>query len=367
LVTYIVDKVGESDRTLSKSMLNSVCDQFNKIEAEYNDELNDIVKFSGDLIKPKISSYCQAYIKLTSISADLYQANEEWKLAARVLQSIDTEDQYVAATIGVDQRCDWRIRTAELFLQDEDNTAATNHIQKARRLLRDLPLSHASRQSLEIRHKTCYSRILDSERKFLQAAVNYMELSQIDSPLISENDLLLSLENAVTCAILAKAGGARTRVLNMLYRDERSKSLKNYKILEKMNKNMILSQKEQDDFSKTLSEHHQATLSGGLTVLAKAVYEHNMLAASQLYKNIQISQLSKLLGITNTQAEDLARVMIQEGRMNATIDQVDDIIEFDDDNAILTSWDTHIQDCLMAINDICDMIDEKYPNTFPIP
>ena len=181
---------------------------------------------------------------------------------------------------------------------------------------------------------------------------------------MTESDAQQSLEYAVTCAVLEKAGGPRTRVLAMLYRDERSSQLSNYRILEKMHKNMMVSEKEMKTFEKQLQDHHRATLAGGLTVLQKAVYEHNMLAASTLYKNIQIEQLSKLLGVSDVQAEDLARIMIQEGRMKATIDQVDGIIEFDDDSGILHTWDSNIQDLCMSINDIVDAIDEMYPNQF---
>merc|ERR1740123_1427591 len=231
--------------------------------------------------------------------------------------------------------------------------------------MRDIPMSAAKvKQHLGLRYKSCYSRILDSERKFLAAAIHYLEIAQIDTNLfddgeINPGDLVQSLENAVTCAILAKAGGPRIRVLAMLHRDERSKNLKNYKVLEKMHKNMILSKKDQEDFAKQLADHHQATLAGGLTVLQKAVYEHNMLAAAQLYKNIRIEELSKLLGVTLIQAEDLARIMIQENRLQATIDQVDGIMEFDNDELILNSWDTSIAESLQQVNEIIDAIDQN--------
>merc|ERR1712154_375281 len=286
--------------------------------------------------------------------------------AGRVMASIDTEDQHFwSKSFDIAARCEWRIETAEFFLQNEDNTSATKHIQKCRKLMREIPESQARiKQHLGLRYKSCYSRILDSERKFLAASVNYLEIAQIDTNLFEKSeldpsDLLKSLENAVTCAILAKAGGPRTRVLAMLHRDERSKNLKNYKVLEKMHKNRILSKKNQDDFAKQLSDHHQAQLAGGLTVLQKAVYEHNMLAAAQLYKNIRIEELSKLLGVSETQAEDLARVMIQENRLSATIDQVDGVIEFDNDASILNSWDTSIAESLMQVNDINDTIEAK--------
>jgi len=365
-IGYVVDQIGENDSGTSKPLLLYLSNQLENIEEDYNSELLEICKFFIERVRPKYSYFAESLLKICKLLAELYQADEDWTNAGRVMASIDTEDQHFwSKTFDISARCEWRIETAEFFLQNEDNTSSSKHIQKCRKLMRDIPLSQAKiKQQLGLRYKSCYSRILDSERKFLAASVNYLEIAQIDTNLFDKNeinnsDLLKSLENAVTCAILAKAGGPRTRVLAMLHRDERSKNLKNYKVLEKMHKNMILSKKDQDDFSKQLADHHQATLAGGLTVLQKAVYEHNMLAAAQLYKNIRIAELSKLLGVTLVQAEDLARIMIQENRLNATIDQVDGIIEFDNDQLILNSWDTSIAESLMQVNDIIDMIETK--------
>lgn len=365
-IGYVVDQIGENDSGTSKPVLLYLSEQLENIEEDYNSELLEICQFFIERVRPKYSYFAESLLKICRLLAALYQADEDWINAGRVMASIDTEDQHFwSDSFDIAARCEWRIETAEFFLQNEDNTSSSKHIQKCRKLMRDIPLSQAKiKQQLGLRYKSCYSRILDSERKFLAASVNYLEIAQIDTNLfdkdeINNNDLLKSLENAVTCAILAKAGGPRTRVLAMLHRDERSKNLKNYKVLEKMHKNMILSKKDQDDFSKQLSDHHQATLAGGLTVLQKAVYEHNMLAAAQLYKNIRIAELSKLLGVTLVQAEDLARIMIQENRLNATIDQVDGIIEFDNDQLILNNWDTSIAESLMQVNDIIDMIETK--------
>eukprot|EP01084_Bolivina_argentea_P019563 36354_1 len=364
MIGYVVDQIGESDTTVSKPLLLYLAQELENIEEDFNDDLLEICKFFIEQVRGKYTYFPQSLLKICKLLAALYQADEDWVNAGRVMASIDTEDQHFwSKSFDIVARCEWRIETAEFFLQNEDNTSATKHIQKCRKLMREIPLSAGKvKQQLGLRYKSCYSRILDSERKFLAAAVNYLEIAQIDTNLfdkdeINPSDLLKSLENAVNCAILAKAGGPRTRVLAMLHRDERSKNLKNYKVLEKMHKNMILSKKNQEDFARQLSDHHQARLAGGLTVLQKAVYEHNMLAAAQLYKNIRIEELSKLLGVTLTQAEDLARVMIQENRLNATIDQVDGIIEFDNDQLILNSWDTSIAESLMQVNDIIDMIE----------
>lgn len=39
----------------------------------------------------------------------------------------------------------------------------------------------AQDQVLELQYKTCYARILDAKRRFLEAATRYYDLSQIES------------------------------------------------------------------------------------------------------------------------------------------------------------------------------------------
>jgi COP9 signalosome complex subunit 4 len=68
---------------------------------------------------------------------------------------------------------------------------------------------------------------------------------------------------------------------------------------------------------------------GPETVLDRAVMEHNVLAASKVYNNITFKGLGLLLGLRPSAAEAMARIMIQQGRLKASIDQVDSIIKFD--------------------------------------
>lgn len=368
MVRFLVNTIGENETNVSQPALLHVVSKIEGIDVDYNDDLRDLTNELVNIVRGKYTYFALSLVKLVRILGEIYQADDDFRTAGRIFASVDTEDQYIAKCMSITERCEWRITTAQLFLQDGENGPATRHIQASKKLLRDIPLSHKERMKLQLLHQTCYSRILDSERKFLLASVNYMELSQINSPLVKEQDLLISLSNAVTCAILAPAGGNRTRVLAMLYRDERTRQLQNFRVLERMHLNMLLPRKEMDAFAETLEDHHQAVLSGGLTVLEKAVYEHNMLAASQIYKNIKISELSKLLGVNDNQAEDLARVMIEEGRMSGVIDQVDQIIEFKSSKGSeLLEWDDVIQDVCMQLNDIVDKIDQKYPGQFVIP
>lgn len=71
--------------------------------------------------------------------------------------------------------------------------------------------------------QVCYARILDSKRKFLEAALRYYELSQLEKREIGgrrvdEDELQQALSAAVTCTILAAAGPQRSRVLATLYK-----------------------------------------------------------------------------------------------------------------------------------------------------
>lgn len=68
---------------------------------------------------------------------------------------------------------------------------------------------------------------------------------------------------------------------------------------------------------------------GPETVLDRAVMEHNVLAASRIYNNLTFAGLGLLLDLTPLVAEAMARTMIQQGRLRASIDQVESLIEFD--------------------------------------
>lgn len=85
-------------------------------------------------------------------------------------------------------------------------------------------------ETLKLRYKACFAKIVDFKRQFMKAAMRYYELSQI----VVESERLEALAYAITCAILAPAGGQRSRMLATLYKDERSSKTTVFSILEKM-------------------------------------------------------------------------------------------------------------------------------------
>src|SRR5690606_11721820 len=136
-------------------------------------------------------------------------------------------------------------------------------------------------------------------------------------------------EQAIVCAILAPAGPQRSRVLAMLYKDERTSQLGNlYSMLEKVYMDRLLLPDEVKLFETRLSEHHMALLSDNSTVLDRAVLEHNLLSVSRLYDYIRVDALARFLGVDKNRAESVAARMMAEGRMHGSIDQVEQLISF---------------------------------------
>ena len=66
----------------------------------------------------------------------------------------------------------------------------------------------------------------------------------------------------------------------------------------------------------------------GYSVLDKALIEHNILVISRIYMNIRFDEVGKFLGITADQAEDVIANMVEQGRIQATLDQENELVEF---------------------------------------
>ena len=143
--------------------------------------------------------------------------------------------------------------------------------------------------------QVCQGRVLDYKRKFIEAASRYNELSY--KTIIHEQERITALKSAMTCTILANAGQQRSRMLAILYKDERCQGLPDFGILEKMYLDRLIKRSELKDFESRLYTHQKALTSDGSTILDHAVIEHNLLAASKLYNNITFEGLGALLEI----------------------------------------------------------------------
>lgn len=151
-----------------------------------------------------------------------------------------------------------------------------------------------------------------------------------------------------------------------------------------MHKLQLIRRRELAEFEKGLQEHQNAVTSSGSTVLQNSIMEHNLIAASVLYKNIALSELTQLLGVrSEEQAESTVATMIENARLEASIDQVTRSVIFHDNSAgaakntevggasklgalssnaaTLAAWDARLLSLCSNVDQVANKIRIKHP------
>ncbi|KAK0230731.1 hypothetical protein IW262DRAFT_1340082 [Armillaria fumosa] len=344
LHTFVESLVNQDNLLIGRQILADVVKALTHAGIGNHDIRKNAVEDTLAVVLPKIVSYEEQVIALRFQLADLLEEEEEWSSAARVLMSVYNESGQRSFTDN--DRLSGYVRIVRLLLEEEDSVQAETYFNRAQ-----LVVHSTNDKETLLQFKLCQARISDYGRKFLEAASRYHELSYVGE--IDEDERRQMLVAAVTCAVLAPAGPNRSRVLASLYRDERTSELPTYNILSKMFLDHILRPTEVKEFEGTLKPHQLAKIAissndrlassshddtddtttssrtGPSTVLDRAVMEHNVLASSKIYNNITFRGLGALLDLTPGAAENMARKMIEQGRLRGSIDQVDKLIWFE--------------------------------------
>ncbi|KAF3480831.1 COP9 signalosome subunit CsnD [Arthroderma uncinatum] len=298
--------------------------------------------------------------------ADAYEEVEEYSQAARVLQAIHLDSSQ--RHISDEEKIRMWIRIIRLYLEDDDAGGAEMFLNK----IKNLP-TKTEDPVLRLHFQLSQARILDARRRFLEASQEYLAVSLASG--VDEEDRLQALSAAIRCVVLAPAGPQRSRALSRLYKDDRSSSLEEYSILEKIFRDQLLTEDEVTTFAAGLVPHQLAQTADGLTVLDKAVIEHNLLAASRLYENIRVEDLGLVLGLKATddvtageKAEAYAARMLEQGRLKGTIDQIDGVISFDSEadgdgrtGRNLRHWDAGVQTLAEDVENVAAAIMDEFP------
>jgi len=333
-------------------------------------------------VAPRAVSFEEQSATIRESLADVLERQGRLSEAAIVLAGIDLDSG--VRQLSEEYKLKICVRTAMLYLEDDDSVGADSFIKKA-----SFMVDACKDEGVKLQFKVCYARILDSKRKFLEAAVRYYEISQIESGVavvdgggaagapgdgmkIDAADIKVALSCAVSCTLLAAAGPQRSRMLATLYKDERCQQLNTlYPILQKVYMERILLIADIDSFASTLKPHHLAVTADGSTVLQRAMVEHNMLSCSKVYNNIGLEELGTLLGVEGQKAERVAARMIVEGRMTGTIDQLDAMIYFSGDEMGAAvepgkhaaseneQWDSVIADVCSGVNKIIEQMQKR--------
>ncbi|GJN30587.1 hypothetical protein PR202_gb18902 [Eleusine coracana subsp. coracana] len=319
---------------VSRQLLQTFAQDLGKLES---DAQKEVAHYALTQIQPRVVSFEEQVVVIREKLAELYESEQQWSRAAQMLSGIDLDSGI--RMLDDTNKLSKCVQIARLYLEDDDAVNAEAFINKASFLV-----TNSQHEVLNLQYKVCYARILDLKRKFLEAALRYYDISQIEQRKIGEeeideNALEHALSAAVTCTILAGAGPQRSRVLATLYKDERCSKLKIYPILQKVYLERILRKPEIDAFAEELRPHQKALLPDRSTVLDRAMIEHNLLSASKLYTNISFGELGTLLGIDPLKVEA--------------------VIHFDDDTEELRQWDHQIAGLCQALNDILDCMSSK--------
>ena len=108
------------------------------------------------------------------------------------------------------------VSVAECYLECDSCAEADAAVNKATGIVNSLTVETEEDEILWLRYKSVTARVMDANRKFLQAAIRYQELSSTktkEANIIDSHDLLLFLGRSATCAILAQQSSQRQRIL----------------------------------------------------------------------------------------------------------------------------------------------------------
>lgn len=343
---------------VSRALLSSFAKSLAALPEDDGELLRSIAHYALDAADPRVVAFEEQVTALRETLADVYQRDEQFTDAARVLARIplDSGQRILEPTYKVQVN----VRIARLFLEDEDNVEAERYLNRASEIVHLV-----TDPKLLLAYRGAFVRVLDFKRQFLKSALKYHQMSQ--DPLLNDDGQMQALDSAHKCAILSEAGPQRQRLLATLYKDERSSKAESYLVLKKVYLDRILTKREIELFAKTLAVHQQAKLADGSTVLERAVVEHNVLSASKLYQNITFDQLGVILEIDAAKAEKVAAKMMMENRLGGSIDQVARLVHFQsepEERSSLAQWDAHIERACTAVNDVLEHIATTNPDEF---
>ena len=250
------------------------------------------------------------------------------------------------------------IRIAQLYMAGGNYDLADGIVKRAYHYQSDV-----KQQDLLNKYQACYAQILDFNRKFIESAQRYAELSL--RPSLQEQERLDALQRAVVCASLAPAGPQRQRLIATLMKDERVIKMPVFSLLESLYMERLLRQTDLAPLDPLLLPRHrsQDVSMGGrsVTLVERAVIEHNLLAVSRIYQNISFEQLGIVLGSVSAElAENVAVQMLGEGRLNGKIDQIDGLVYFEVGD-VAAEADVQIQNLCAGLNSVVDKIATKHP------
>lgn len=357
VITLTVDDT--FPQVVALTLLHDFCAQISSLgDADYK----ELASFSLEALQPRAHVFDTIMAEIRDRLAMVLEREENFVEAARTLAGIPV-DIMQRSIPQEDYKARMLVRIARLFVRAKCHSEAEKWATKASVLVHQ-----CADEGVKLHYRTVYAQLLDFKLKYVDAALKYYQLSQMAHRIYGTESLTAcdtnqALQYATTCAILAPAGPRRSRVLAALYKDERSRTIPLFGLLEAIHMDRLLQAEQVEALRPLLQPHQLDAKVDDESVLDRAVVEHNLLAASKLYSNIKFVELGSLLRVSPEKAETTAARMVNEDRMKASLDQVTGFIEFTADNQVerILSWDQQIESICGALDNCVDAIIQKYP------
>jgi len=247
------------------------------------------------------------------------------------------------------------VRAAQLYVADKLFREAEHFLTKLGNILKFGRESKALPDKYKRRYMSANASVLDNNQKFHLASNEYYRLSTV---LPDEDERKKKLCFGLKCVLLAPGSA----MLSVYFKDERCRDLPGFNLVEKIFLQRFIEKKDFEEFETTLEEHQTRKSKEGWTTLEKAVIDNNLLAASNVYTNISMTNLGIVLGVSAEKAEEISSKMVSDGRLKATIDQNKRTLQFlPFDYNELSAWDTHVGIACNSVNHIFDRLVELHP------
>ena len=113
------------------------------------------------------------------------------------------------------------LNIAQAYLQAEDEVTADRYVKRCGDCL--LRLAPGMEPKLRLEYGAAAAQLLDARKRFLEASLKYGEVARLlaaSTAGYNKEEVVVLLEKAVRCALLAPPGPQRARAMAMLMRDE---------------------------------------------------------------------------------------------------------------------------------------------------
>jgi len=375
-IRSIVESISSAVPTVSKSVLKSLWVALKELPhtVASNDFIEAAASSTIEILRPRVAAGvdAEADYQLRFLLFLVHYANGDYYRAATILAQARIEE----GCSTDEQRAETCVKLTQTFLKAKDDVNADKWLKIAKDWISKDGCNVG--WSISVQFNYCWAQVLDIRKRFMEAAQRYLQLSLLHRDKVDENELLLMLEKAAKCVVLAPAGPQRKRVMGTIMNDDRISQInpRVSSMLDRMFNDRFVSSKDAQEIEAMLEDHQKSIMSDGNTIFQRAVREHNINASQRVYSSISFVSLARQLTMDPASVEKLAATMISEKRLAATIDQVDGMLDFNSTDteksggrgeigeemiSKLVSYDTKVRDICKGINATYDEINKSYP------